>query len=322
MKNKLLTIALIATNVVSAQMYSTLENLNLNDNTYLNGSEATMGTTYSDNFALYHNVYDTSFGGYWASGWAISTMIDVTTAGFSNLYSSIAGSGHNSRTYAVGQQNAWISLNPSMPQLDSIYITNSTYAALSMRDGDDFAKKFGGVTGNDPDFFRLIIRAYSAGVQRPDSVVFYLADYRFEDNSLDYIVNDWRAVNINALGGALDSLNFELQSSDVGAFGMNTPAFFCIDDLYSSIACIGISEKASQVVSVYPNPFNEQFSVKLDATCEAIEAEIYTIDGQLVSTKKLDKMNHSVSSKEWESGIYIFKWKQNGLVFQQRIVKQ
>ena len=32
--------------------------------------------------------------------------------------------------------------------------------------------------------------------------------------------------------GRVDSLMFALESTDVGEWGMNTPAFFCIDNLY------------------------------------------------------------------------------------------
>jgi hypothetical protein len=37
-----------------------------------------------------------------------------------------------------------------------VYVTNTTYAYNSMRDGDMFAKKFGGPTGNDPDWYKLL----------------------------------------------------------------------------------------------------------------------------------------------------------------------
>ena len=63
-----------------------------------------------------------------------------------------------------------------------------------------------------------------------DSVDFYLADYRFADNSEDYIVKDWTFVSLEALGD-VDSLLFSLTSTDNDSmFGMNTPAYFCMDN--------------------------------------------------------------------------------------------
>jgi hypothetical protein len=61
-------------------------------------------------------------------------------------------------------------------------------------------------------------------------VHFYLADYRFEDNAEDYIVKTWEWFDLSSLGRA-DSLMCTLGSSDTGMFGMNTPAYFCVDNL-------------------------------------------------------------------------------------------
>ena len=62
------------------------------------------------------------------------------------------------------------------------------------------------------------------------TVDFYLADYRFENNGDDYLIQDWTWVDLTGLGAATQ-LEFDLDSSDVGQFGMNTPAYFAIDDI-------------------------------------------------------------------------------------------
>ena len=101
-----------------------------------------------------------------------------------------------------------------------------------MRDGDSFAKKFGGPTGNDPDYFRLTILGRDAANNSTGSVEFYLADYRFANNSLDYIVSQWTTVDLSSLGATTTSLQFALDSTDNDpVFGMNTPAYFAIDDV-------------------------------------------------------------------------------------------
>jgi len=111
------------------------------------------------------------------------------------------------------------------------YFTNTTYAALSMRDGDGFAKKFGGATGNDADWFKLTIKGIDANAQyTTNSVDFYLADYRFADNAQDYIIDEWTWVSLAMLGPVV-GLEFDLSSSDVGQWGMNTPAYFAMDDM-------------------------------------------------------------------------------------------
>ena len=180
-----------------------------------------------------NNDYDSTFGSW--SGWSVSNSTDVTTPGYLNQYSSISGGGAlDSSSYFVASAYGY----PALPTItlsddltfDSLLVTNTTYAALSMQEGDSFAKKFGGETGDDPDFFLLTIEGFDSSDASVGTVDFYLADYRFADNSQDYMVRDWSLVDVSSLGSA-SNLVFSLTSSDVGAYGMNTPAYFAIDQL-------------------------------------------------------------------------------------------
>jgi hypothetical protein len=98
-----------------------------------------------------------------------------------------------------------------------------------MRDGDQFAKKFGGVSGDDADWFKLTVTGWLNGQAKNDTVNFMLADYTFADNSQDYILNEWTWLDLQVLGN-VDSLQFSLSSSDAGQWGMNTPAYFVLDN--------------------------------------------------------------------------------------------
>jgi hypothetical protein len=209
-------------------------------NTFFNGSSNVIppGTISTIPFvsrgAVFNNYYNTDFGGYWA-GWSYSNVVNTTTPGFTNQYASYAGGGDGSPIYGVAYQDFFTPVTPAIvlpvgTQPLSVRITNTTYAALSMRDGDAFAKKFGGPTGNDPDYFRVTIRGFDSTNVPTGLVEFFLADYRFPDNSLDYIVSQWTTVNLAALGPAV-RLTFHLDSSDNGPFGMNTPAYFALDNL-------------------------------------------------------------------------------------------
>lgn len=192
---------------------------------------------------------------YWA-GFAYSNMRDTTTPGWQNQYSAITGTGRGpgNDNYGVAYGYADIEPNsydpnpfdptsvadlmwlphftiPTGTSIAGMYVTNTTYAVLSMLEGDSFAKKFGGASGNDPDWFKLTAYGIDAfGQPLAESVDFYLADYRFADNSLDYIVTDWRYMDLSALAGA-SSIHFNVSSSDVGQWGLNTPAYFAVDDI-------------------------------------------------------------------------------------------
>jgi hypothetical protein len=199
---------------------------------YYNGADGAGGFT--SRGARFNNSYNASFS-VW-SGWSYSRVTNVTTPGFTNQYAAYnlpAGGGDGSPTYGVADDfspgDATVQL-PAGTRPVSARITNTTYAALSMKNGDQFAKKFGGPTGNDPDFFLLTIQGYNALGALTGTVNFYLADYRFTDNSLDYVVSHWTTVDLTPLGPAA-RLAFGLTSSDVGPFGMNTPAYFALDNL-------------------------------------------------------------------------------------------
>ena len=129
------------------------------------------------------------------TGWAISNTTDTETAGYQNQFSSIAGTGAvGTSTYAV----AYVSPGFSIPEMvisdelpdatfDSIMVSNTTYAYLSMLNGDFFGKKFGGEDGTDPDYFSLKIKGYNAAGEDVGEVEFMLADYRSSDSSEDYL---------------------------------------------------------------------------------------------------------------------------------------
>ena len=239
------------------------------------------------------NYYDTAW--YSWSGFAISNIMDNATEGWSNQYGVSAGAAYSAGNFAVATMGATI--NSEARVIDGFYITNSTYTALSMLNGDAFAKKFGGESGDDADWLKLsVIGTLDSALI--DTVDFYLADYRFEDNTEDYIVTDWTWLDLNALGN-ITELTFVLSSSDNGDWAMNTPAYFCMDDL--TINTVGVEEIASETLSVYPNPVQDQISVNIDGALA-----IYDLSGKMVKSALVEAGN-TVSVSALKSGIYFVK---------------
>lgn len=231
--------AVFVSAITFAQTVSDFENLTLPTDTFWNGSD--LSGDFASGNAFFKNVYDVTYNSW--SGFSYSNRTDSNTAGWGNQYSAITASGFGgSANYAVanaavtsGYVDAKVKLtgNAAGKFIEGFYITNATYAYLSMRDGDDFSKQFGGTSGNDEDWFKLTVKGWLNGAQKLTEVEFYLADYRFADNSQDYLVRDWQWVNLLPLG-TVDSIQFFLSSSDVGDWGMNTPAYFCIDNFTTS----------------------------------------------------------------------------------------
>lgn len=202
------------------------EDLGLGPESFENGSGLSGG--YTSGGIFFENEYTAAFDSF--TGFAASTTTDNTTPGFSNQFSNITGSGAGgSEAFGIAFLSGRIVL-PTMSLVAGAELTNTTYAALSMRDGDAFAKKFGGDSGDDPDFFRLLVEGFDASGQTTGVVELMLADYRFADPSQDYILDEWVFLDLMGLG-PVKELSFRLESSDVGSFGINTPQYFAIDDI-------------------------------------------------------------------------------------------
>jgi len=239
--------ALTITTTAVAQLVDTLtfENHPLDPMTgYFNGSTLPPNST---SFSVGNYTLDNSYNAEWGSwsGFAVSKIQDSVTPGYTNQYAAYPLSGaNNSEKYGVFYSSGKIEFDVERT-LKSINIANTTYAVQSMRNGDGFAKKFGSPNGPDnttpdgtegKDWFLLeIIPLDNADALVGDTIKFYLADYRFDDDTKDYILEKWEKVNLGNI--TAKKLTFKLSSSDVGEFGMNTPGYLAFDNLVTTTGC-------------------------------------------------------------------------------------
>jgi hypothetical protein len=147
------------------------------------------------------------------------------------------GGAAGSANYAIANNfspgDATITL-PAGTRPLSMQVTNNTYAALAIKYGDSFSRAFAGpatspVAGGD--YFLLTITGLDSGGAQTGSVPFYLADYRELGGAPDSIISQWTNVDLSSLAPSTRSLMFSLTSTDNGSFGMNTPAYFAMDNL-------------------------------------------------------------------------------------------
>jgi hypothetical protein len=279
---------MLGTMAAKAQTVATFDTLTLPkaDTFYVNYDNYGNDVGFDDGLAHFPCVYDSSFGfKFWSSGFAYSNMTDSLTPGYGNQYSAITGKGYNNSTqYVVSWSDGnkiFLKGKANGQPVNGFYITNNSYAYYSMKDGDAFAKKFGGVSGNDSDWYKVIIYGYHNGNKTTDSVEAYLADFRSQDNTKDTILKGWMWVNLLPLGD-VDSLEFNLNSSDVGQFGMNTPAYFCMDN-FSTYETESVNETPMAFAAkVYPNPAVSQLHVEMN---DRSIRELYISDmtGKVVS---------------------------------------
>jgi len=331
MRKLLLSLFCFAALSANAQLTThvvTFDTLSLptSDTFYVNFSAPGTDVGFSDLDVYFPCVYDTGWGAnFWSYGFAYSNMTDSVTSGYTNDYSAKTAKGfNNSSNYAVGYGTSntirWKG-NGAFKIWDGFYVTNSTYAYNSMRDGYGVAKKFGGASGNDPDWFKLTVRRYLSGQLQPDSVEFYLADFRDANNANDYIVKDWQWIGLGAVYTA-DSLLLTLSSSDVGQWGMNTPAYFCMDDLSYKIGPNVVGRvSTSFAAKVYPNPATDKLFIELKEAGE-VAVTLMDMSGRILSTYKGNNEKLTITTDHLSKGMYLLQF-DNGTQKQSvRFLKQ
>lgn len=203
------------------------ENIELPACGYLNQqpySDALGALTFGHSYTYYEAWASESW-----SGFVVSNQTDIETPGYVNQYSVMAGKAAGGNNFAVFFRDAYNAANNEIAfkngverRFKSLAVCNATYAYLSMKEGDSFAKKF-----EKDDWFKLSIDAYDANNLKIDSIEVYLADFR---QGKQEILSTWKTVDLSTLG-EVNKLSFALSSSDNGIWGMNTPAYVCLDNL-------------------------------------------------------------------------------------------
>ena len=172
----------------------------------------------------------TSFDHNWNTEWdccwgnfTYSNKQDTTTIGYTNDRSAITGTGVGTGqdNYAVSYSNASINF-AGATHVESAFITNTTYAYLAVKNGED---GFGSVKGpfEVGDFFNLTIN----GLDQNENIISTF-DFALADGS--DVVDSWTLVDFSSLG-TVYGLSFSYSSSDVGDYGINTPTYFAIDNI-------------------------------------------------------------------------------------------
>lgn len=209
------------------------EKFALGQSGYWNGSDGSGGFTIGN--AFFRNVYSTQYQSWY--GFAVSSHTDNLTPGYANQYSSIEGSGADgSAKYAVLYSFSSDTITFLVPEkVTNIALCNSTYAYLAMLNGDDFSVKYGGESGNDPDYLVVSITGVNEGGTAAGTFEISLADYRNDNGTPDFIGNVWTDVDLSQLG-FIKYLIFSFDSSRKNEWGILTPTYVCIDNIRGELA--------------------------------------------------------------------------------------
>jgi hypothetical protein len=163
---------------------------------------------------------------YWY-GYSLSNETATSYTALTDQWHSAVGEGHNgSSNFCIAfPEGQFVEVTNSADGdiINGVYVTNNAYAYNGMSVGDGFATAF-----KNGDWFKVSAIGFNGDTQT-NTVDFYLADYRSE-NALDhYILDTWQWMDLRSLG-KVTKVRFVMDGSDKGQFGLNTAAYFAMDD--------------------------------------------------------------------------------------------
>ena len=109
--------------------------------------------------------------------------------------------------------------------IDHMYVCNTTYAALVMRDGNEYSQA---LSYENEGWFKLTVAGYDKDGAKKGEAEFYLADFRTANAG--GVLDIWDKMDLSSLG-KVNKLEFLFSGSDTGDYGLNTPAYVCIDNV-------------------------------------------------------------------------------------------
>lgn len=172
-------------------------------------------------FPINYSVSESSWGEstYW-SGFAISARTEDSFSGLAlGQYNNVVGKAKTGNKFCVvttyGEEIEVMAEKGAI--INYLYYTNSAYTVNCILNDGTFSKKF-----DDTDWLKCtIIGTHLDGTTA--KVEISLAQ------GTNY-VNEWQKVDLAALG-IVKKLSFEFDGSDKSSYGLNTPAYICLDDI-------------------------------------------------------------------------------------------
>jgi len=264
-----LLVAALMTSTVGAQEYVTLD-LTASQVpasfTFSNGSEC-WDSTYSENFpellcppfSLSHLCGGASYGGVYWDGFTVCRSADNAKYPDSQMLAhqwdvmpgggigDVADDGsvtvNGNTPYVLAYWSAWYGAACNKVKFTDgksykpvgMYVTNTCYAYYTVQGGTSSANAF----TKEGDSFKLVAYGVKNNSEQVTSCEIELAGYHNGEFSG---LTEWTWWDLSALGEC-DEIYFEMTSTDVGTWGINTPTYFAMDRLtVEAVSTTAISE--------------------------------------------------------------------------------
>lgn len=290
------------TSLFSQNVTFDFENLSMPDTGFWNGADSSVyNHFYGNEYLHFENNYESQY--FW-SGFAFSNWGDTLSNDYSNQWSVYSQAAHSGSVFGL----AYIKFDWQAPfthtfaqiifqskvKLDSLFLTNSTYTALTIKNGSSYSNPFS--TANQ-DYYKIVMY-FINGNDTIDTLEHFLADYRTIDS---VVVKNWQKVDLTAVD-SVTKIAFDAKTTDIGTYGPNTPLYFCIDDIYFNPSPSNLQNTLhnTNLLTIYPNPAADFIVVNN----EAKNVSIYDINGKLVIKTQSNYLNTPIDVSNLSNGLY------------------
>ena len=220
-----LAVSPLAPNSHWADTYA--ENVNLESQQFIFSHRNGWGGTYWDGFTISNHTDSNDYPGNWSPNqWGCMAKGGVNGEGSNFLIGYWDAFGDAFKTNVTESSN-YVKFNDEKTYKPvGMYVTNAPWSYYSCLNGDAFTRKF-----KEGDYFKLIAVGYAAdSITITGTAEFYLADYRSVNPTQWKLHNTWQWMDLTSLG-EVSFIRFNMESTDVGDWGINTPTLFCMDKL-------------------------------------------------------------------------------------------
>lgn len=209
------------------------------------------------NYSQYSNDYDFSAGGMVLSQWNYRSDAPGEAEGWwytynnqCSVYNTASADGEN-KGAGAGGSNTFALINgyddpnafqgaPSFNMsngaeyiVENIQICPTSYLYGVITKGNAFGNNPGMTLEEADGWFKILAYGYDASGNATNGgrpVEKYICDYRYTTNPKIEIASTWQTWDLSPLG-KVNKVKFSFEGSDSGVYGLNTPAYMCVDNI-------------------------------------------------------------------------------------------
>ena len=221
---------------------ATFDDNYLADETFFNGDNYD-DTFYSGSYSFHvgNAIWPGTTTSFWYD-YALSNQTSNAFSGLDDQYHSAPGGAYEGNNFVIAfPQGGSIGVthDAAGDVISGFYIANTAYALNALKGGDSYAREM-----KEGDWFKVTAKDVDNDNNTLD---FYLSDFRSANAADRYNVESWEWFDLTPLGN-VKGVTFAFSGTDIGQYGLNTPAYFAMDNFGGEPA---MSEE-ERVIKVFP----------------------------------------------------------------------